>query len=297
LFFAIEAAIMSLALEMSLGIPLSVGYVVSSLVVIPLVTHGITFISGLQLWTQPVWLVLHLLPFIFIAFVDLRSFEAWTHFAGTGAGAANSFNILLFGTASTVVFSLVAQIGEQVDFLRFLPARNNQNALMWRIANWSAGAGWIVPGMLKMLAGSFLAFLAIEHLVPADKPPSRRRCISSPSNTFSLAADRARLYRRLCHHIADQDQRDQRLCGLDRLVEFLLALTHSHPGRVVWLVFNVTIALMLMELGIFKMLEHILGLYSIVAVAWVGALVADLHDQQAARPEPRRHRVQARASL
>ena len=40
--------------------------------------------------------------------------------------------------------------------------------------------------------------------------------------------------------------------------------------------FNVTIALMLMELGIFKMLEHILGLYSIVAVAWVGALVADL---------------------
>ena len=33
---------------------------------------------------------------------------------------------------------------------------------------------------------------------------------------------------------------------------------------------------MLMELGIFKMLEHALGLYSIVAVAWVSALVADL---------------------
>src|SRR5258708_10507375 len=57
---------------------------------------------------------------------------------------------------------------------------------------------------------------------------------------------------------------------------FFSLLTHSHPGRVVWLVFNVPIALMLMELGIFKMLEHILELYSIVAVAWVGALVADL---------------------
>ena len=45
---------------------------------------------------------------------------------------------------------------------------------------------------------------------------------------------------------------------------------------MVWLVFNVAIALLLMELGIFKALEHILGLYSIVAVAWVGALVADL---------------------
>jgi hypothetical protein len=32
---------------------------------------------------------------------------------------------------------------------------------------------------------------------------------------------------------------------------------------------------MLMELGIFKMLEHALGLYSIVAVSWVSALVAD----------------------
>ena len=45
---------------------------------------------------------------------------------------------------------------------------------------------------------------------------------------------------------------------------------------MVWLVFNVAIALLLMELGIFRVLEHILGLYSIVAVAWVGALVADL---------------------
>ncbi|MBV9234299.1 MAG: response regulator, partial [Xanthobacteraceae bacterium] len=57
---------------------------------------------------------------------------------------------------------------------------------------------------------------------------------------------------------------------------FFSRLTHSHPGRVIWLIFNVAIALMLMELGIFKMLEHALGLYSIVAVGWVGALVADL---------------------
>src|ERR1700681_1714141 len=67
IFFAIEAAIMSLALEMWFGVPLFIGYVVSSLVVIPLVTHGITFISRLQLWTQPIWIVLHLLPFGFIA--------------------------------------------------------------------------------------------------------------------------------------------------------------------------------------------------------------------------------------
>ncbi len=57
---------------------------------------------------------------------------------------------------------------------------------------------------------------------------------------------------------------------------FFSRLTHSHPGRVVWLVFNVAIALLLMELGVFSTLEAVLGLYSIVAIAWVGALVADL---------------------
>lgn len=57
---------------------------------------------------------------------------------------------------------------------------------------------------------------------------------------------------------------------------FFSRLTHSHPGRVVWLVFNVTIALLLMELGVFETLETVLGLYSNVAIAWIGALVADL---------------------
>src|SRR3954471_7570971 len=77
LFFAIEAAIMSLALEMCFGVPLFVGYIVSALVVIPLVTHGITFTSRFQLWTQPAWIVLHLIPFVTIAIVDFRSFQAW----------------------------------------------------------------------------------------------------------------------------------------------------------------------------------------------------------------------------
>jgi hypothetical protein len=120
LFFAIEAAIMSLALEMCFGVPLFAGYVLSSLIVIPLVTHGITFISRLQLWTQPIWIILHLVPFAYIAIADSKSFERWTGFSGIAEAAGQSFNLILFGTASTVVFSLIAQIGEQVDFLRFL---------------------------------------------------------------------------------------------------------------------------------------------------------------------------------
>src|SRR4029077_5862862 len=80
-----------------------------------------------------------------------------------------SFNIILFGTASTVAFSLIAQIGEQVDFLRFLPPRSERGRFGWWAACLFAGPGWIVPGALKLLAGSFLAFLAMKHLVPPEK--------------------------------------------------------------------------------------------------------------------------------
>jgi signal transduction histidine kinase/DNA-binding NarL/FixJ family response regulator len=44
----------------------------------------------------------------------------------------------------------------------------------------------------------------------------------------------------------------------------------------VWLVFNVLIAILLMVMGVFEALDQVLGLYSHLAVAWVGAVVADL---------------------
>jgi signal transduction histidine kinase/CheY-like chemotaxis protein len=281
LFFAIEAAIMSLALEMCFGVPLYAGYIFSALIVIPLVTHGITFISRFQLWTQPAWVVLHLIPFVTIAIADFRSFEAWTHFPGAAAssaaeGGAPAFNLVLFGTASTVVFSLIAQIGEQVDFLRFQPARAAHGRAWW-LANLAAGPGWIVLGALKLLAGSFLAFLAIEYLVPAQRATEPTQMylvafqyvVSSPTAALVLTGAFV-IISQLKINVTNA------YAGSIAWSNFFSRLTHSHPGRLVWLIFNVAIALMLMELGIFKMLEHILELYSIVAVAWVGALVADL---------------------
>jgi signal transduction histidine kinase/DNA-binding response OmpR family regulator len=57
---------------------------------------------------------------------------------------------------------------------------------------------------------------------------------------------------------------------------FFSRLTHSHPGRVVWLVFNIGIALLLMEMGAYETIQRTLVLYSDIATAWIGALVADL---------------------
>src|SRR5258708_39011842 len=90
---------MSLALELWFGLPLFLGYVLSAVVVVPLVTHGITFISRLQLWTQPVWIILHVLPFAAIAIFDAGSFTGWAHYGGGGRGGGVLPGPVLFGCA------------------------------------------------------------------------------------------------------------------------------------------------------------------------------------------------------
>ena len=277
IFFAIEAAIMAMALELLLDIPLVIGYLICSVVIIPLVTHGITAISKFQLWTQPAWIVLQLLPFVFIIYMDAGSVSDWTQFEGTAPNQGGEFNLLLFGAASAVVFSLIAQIGEQVDFLRFVPESEQGQRLRWWTAVMAGGPGWIVIGALKILAGSFLAVLALNHGVSAldASDPTRMYMVafgylsSSPEVALAIAG----IFVILCQVKINVTNA---YAGSIAWSNFFSRLTHSHPGRVVWLVFNVTIALLVMELGVYRALEETLGFYGVVAVAWVGSLVADL---------------------
>src|SRR5712675_1500711 len=277
IFFAIEAVILATALEMCFGIPRPLGYLVSAVVIIPLVTHGITLISRFQLWTQPLWIILHILPFAAIAYANPHSFSEWTKFAGEHGDPRGHLDLLLFGTAASVVFSLVAQIGEQVDFLRFLPRDRRTSKTSWWIALLSAGPGWIILGALKLLAGSFLAYFALSHGVSLEH-----------------AAEPAHMYLEAFRYVLSQPDLALALTGTFVILSqlkinvtnayagsiawsnFFSRLTHSHPGRVVWLVFNVVVALLLMEIGVYKALEQTLALYSNVAIAWVGALVSDL---------------------
>jgi purine-cytosine permease-like protein len=277
IFFAIEAVILAMALEMCFGVPLSVGYVLSAMVIIPLVTYGITFISRFQVWTQPLWIVLSLLPAVFIAAKAPAELSGWTAFTGQHGPADARFDLLAFGAAATVAFSLIAQIGEQVDFLRFLPPQRRAGKLRWWAALISAGPGWIVIGALKLLAGSLLAYLALGHGVSAERAvePTQMYLVGFgyvfPSPELALAVTGLFvLVSQLKINVTNA------YAGSIAWSNFFSRLTHSHPGRVVWLVFNVLLALLLMGLGVFHALEQVLGWYSNVAIAWIGALVADL---------------------
>lgn len=252
IFFALEAAIMAQALQLYFNLPLVIGYVVCSLIILPIVFFGVTIINQLQLWTQPIWLTLMILPYVFVLYKEPNAFTNWYHFAGQSPSGAG-FNPLLFGTAATVSFSLIAQLGEQVDYLRFLPTRQKGNHLQWWIAVIVAGPGWIILGVAKQLGGAFLASLAITHgaEISAAKQPIQMYMagfadLFSNPHTVLLVATLFVIISQIKINVTNA------YAGSLAWSNFFSRLTHSHPGRVVWLVFNVAIALLLMELGVFE---------------------------------------------
>ncbi|WP_333631868.1 ATP-binding protein [Agrobacterium cavarae] len=281
MLFAIEASIMSGALELALGIPLWIGYIISAVMVIPLVTHGVRLISKFQILTQPFWIVLNVLPFIFIALMDWQKFDLWLAFSGihhasNAPGEIASFNLIEFGAASAVILALMSQIGEQVDFLRFLPAEG-QSKWRHKFGVFLAGAGWVLVGVPKLLAGSFLVVLTLSSGVPVDRAADPSQMYLTAFG-YMIPNHNAALILMVAFVVVSQLKINvmNAYAGSLAWSNFFSRLTHSHPGRVVWLVFNVAIALLLMELGIYRLLEETLGIFSIVAMAWLCTISADL---------------------
>ena len=276
IFFALEAAIMALAIELATGLPLTLGYLLCALAIIPMVTYGITLINRLQNWTQPIWLIMLIVPYVFILIERPEALSGLLSFAGHARDGGH-FDILLFGAGAAVAASLVTQIGEQVDFLRFLPAQTPANRWRWWLALLSAGPGWIIPGALKMLGGAFLAYLALGHGVSLEKAvdPTQMYLVAYQ---YVFSAPGLALAAMAVFVVISQVKINvtNAYAGSLAWSNFFARLTHSHPGRVVWLVFNVMIAIGLMELGVFDALEHVLALFAHVALAWIGSLVADL---------------------
>jgi purine-cytosine permease-like protein len=273
IFFALEGSIMAQAFNVGFGLPLVIGYVVASLVIIPLVVFGMTLLSKLQVWTQPVWLVLMFAPFVYVGFKDPGKYAAFTHWGPQG-GSGASFGWLGFGLGMGVALSLIAQIGEQVDYLRFMPIKTAHNAKRWWASVILAGPGWVILGAGKQLGGAFLAFLVsgAVGLTQAGEP------IQEYIGGFGTFLSAGALGLAVFFVVLSQVKINvvNAYSGSLSWSNFFSRVLHYHPGRVVWIFFNVGIALTLMELGVFGFLNAVLGFYSNVAIAWMGALVADL---------------------
>ena len=276
ILFAIEASIMSLALQMCFNVPMPIGYLISSVLVIPIVIYGITTINWFQLWTLPIWIVLNLTPLVVILWNESFSITEWLAYEGQESGGAG-FSLVHFGAASAVIFGLMAQIGEQVDYLRFLPKPKEKEKLRWWTAVLIGGPGWVIPGAIKMLIGSFLAVTILSLGVPLENAAEPNQMyLAAYSEVFS--SEKIAILITGIFVVVSQLKINitNAYAGSIAWSNFFSRLTHRHPGRVVWLVFNVLIALILMEVGIFHVMEVALGLFANLSVAWLGSVFADL---------------------
>ncbi|MET0250849.1 MAG: ATP-binding protein [Novosphingobium sp.] len=273
ILFAIEALILSAALHLCLGIPLPLGHMISALVVIPIAAYGFKRISRWQNWTQPVWLALQVAPLVYLASRGEEGLALWTAYEGTRQGMPlHNFAVVL-----AILLSLLPQVGEQVDYLRFLPDKETIGARRWWTALLLSGPGWALIGGAKILIGSFLAVLALAGGMSAADAASPTilyvmtfdGLLGSPAAALVLTG----LFVAVCQLKINVTNA---YAGSIASSNFFSRLTHRHPGRVVWLVFNTLVALMLMQGGIQGVVEKVLTLYSNFAVAWFGAVIADL---------------------
>jgi signal transduction histidine kinase/purine-cytosine permease-like protein/ActR/RegA family two-component response regulator len=276
IFFALEAAIMAYALELAFDIPPAWGYLLCALLVVPLVTHGVTAISQLQVWTQPLWLLLLVLPYVYVFRAQPTLLHDLQGYAGLNGNGAH-FDPLLFGSALTVGIALITQMGEQADYLRFMPEKTAANRGRWWFGVLVGGPGWVVPGVIKMLGGALLAYLALTLAVPADRAVDPNQMYLAAYETvfshygWAVAATAVLvIVSQLKINVTNA------YAGSLAWSNFFARVTHSHPGRVVWVVFNTLIALMLMEMEVFRAIGGVLGLYSNIAISWIMAVVADL---------------------
>ncbi|MCP3755830.1 cytosine permease [Streptomyces sp. TBY4] len=273
IFFALEGSIMAQAMHQAVGLPLEIGYLVTTLIVIPIVFKGMGALAKVQAWTQPIWLIGLVLPFLVLAFEAPDAWGAFAHFGGT-EGAGSGFSWIGFGFGTGIALSLIAQIGEQADYLRFMPAKTPANRRRWNLAVLAAGPGWVIIGAAKQLGGAFLAFVALEAVgkTHALEPIAPQLEALRPW-LGGLALPVAAVF-----VIVSQIKINvtNAYSGSLSWSNFFSRVTHRHPGRVWYIFLNLGIALTLMELNMFAMLGKLLGFYSNVGIAWIVAVAADL---------------------
>ena len=224
LFFAIEAAIMALALQLCFGLPLWIGYLACAAVVIPLVAYGIRLISRFQIGTQPFWIGLNLLPLACIAWKGDAPLDALFAFPGLAPGSGAGFDAARFGARRRRASGL-AGAGRRAGRLPAVRAGARRAARPALVGGGAGGrrrldrAGDAQDPARRLPGGAGDG--------ARRRPGERRRADPDVLDRLRLrhafAGGGARPDDRLRRGLAAQDQPHQRLCRLDRVVELLLA--------------------------------------------------------------------------
>ncbi|UTT70430.1 hypothetical protein NMQ03_04615 [Arthrobacter sp. DNA4] len=276
IFFALEGSIMAQGLELGLGIPQWMGYAASTVIIIPLVIYGMNTLAKLQVWTTPLWLLLMVVPVGYLLVSHPESIDSFFAYTGaTGDGGPNLASVML---AAGVCLSLMAQIAEQIDYLRFMPPRTEANRSAWWRAVILVSPGWVIFGAIKQIVGLFIAIYLIATLDPAASATA-----NEPVHQF-LGVYQEMMPAWLAMTLAVvlvvisqiKINVTNAYSGSLAWTNSFTRITKTYPGRMVFVVVNLLIALVLMEANMFDFLNTILGFYANCAMAWVVTVASDI---------------------
>lgn len=274
IFFATEGAIMAQGLKLGLGIPLGWGYLITSVVILPLVFYGMNALTVLQKWTTPIWLVLMLGPVIYLLVQHPESVSQFISYSGANGESVNFGSVML---AAGVCLSLIAQISEQNDYLRFMPPKTAKNRKAWWASMLLGGPGWVLFGACKQILGMFLAVYLVSNVVGGSayaNEPVRQfvfafQQMMPPSVAMLLAVV-------LVVISQVKINATNAYSGSLAWTNAFTRITKTYPGRIVFVIFNVVVSLILMEANMFDFLNTILGFYSNVGIAWIFVVATDI---------------------
>lgn len=273
IFFALEGSIMAQGLLVGLGIPLWLGYLLSTLIVLPLVIYGMKALTRLQVWTTPLWLVLMIVPVVWLVYKEPQLVGQFMQFEGQNRAAKIDLTAIMLGAG--VCLSLIMQIGEQIDYLRFMPPKTNANRKQWWVAVISAGPGWVVLGAVKQILGAFLGFYLLTRFPAVHNTEPVQQFVSVFDN---LVPGWLALTLAVVLVVISQIKINvtNAYSGSLAWTSAWARTTKSYPGRITFVVVNLAIALALMEADMFSALAWILGFYSNFAIAWVVVVATDI---------------------
>lgn len=278
IFFALEGSIMAQGLKLGLNIPLWLGYLISSVMVIPLVIYGMKTLATLQVWTTPLWLVMMVLPFLYLVIKHPDAIGDFLAFSG-GTDAQGGHGVSFAGTmlAAGVCLSLIAQIAEQIDYLRFMPPKTPENSRRWWTAVITAGPGWVFFGAIKQIVGLFLAVYLIMNFADeanvANEPVQQFLAVYEEFMPHWLAMTLAVI---LVVISQIKINVTNAYSGSLAWTNSFTRVTKTYPGRLFFVFFNVAIALVLMEANMFSFLNNILNFYANIAIAWIVVVASDI---------------------
>ncbi len=274
ILFALEGAIMAQGLYLGLGIPRWIGYLISTVMIFPLVIYGMKTLARLQVATTPVWLVLMVIPVIYLVISHPESVE--TFFAHTG-GAGEGVSFASAMLAAGVCLSLIVQIAEQIDYLRFMPPRTAANRRAWWTATILGGPGWVLFGAAKQILGMFLAVYLISTV------PGAREIANEPVQQFLVTYEQLipawlALVLAVVLVVISQVKINvtNAYSGSLAWTNAFTRITRRYPGRLVFLGVNLAISLALMEANMFSVLNGILSFYANLGMSWICVVAADI---------------------